>query len=118
MHSSDLPEAADASRAAKMKPVLALARSDTVTDFANLVRDVRMQAGLTQNQLAERAGLPVRSPAKFERAEAAEYPLGYALLLLRFLGVRLEPTPAGRRLTLADALAKVPTGWDMERDAR
>lgn len=76
-------------------------RLDTVRDVGCLVRQLRIQLGLTQRQLAERAGVPVRSLARLERGEAVDFSLRRALRLMRVLGLRVQasPTPPGPTLT-------------------
>lgn len=85
-------------------------RLDTVPDVASVVRQTRTQAGLTQQQLAERAGLPVSALARLERAETVDFSLGRVLRLLRVLGLRVQVVLAPRRPTLTDVLDDVRNG--------
>lgn len=85
-------------------------RLDTVPDFANLIRERRIQAGLTRRHLARRAGLSLSSLARFERSETPNLPLERVLRLFRALGIHLEVAPACRAPTLLEVLADVRVG--------
>src|SRR6187401_1658094 len=70
----------------KMPPIEAGVMTVPPSDFAHIIRGYRLQAGLSQEELAERAGVSTRAVSDMER------------------GLRQNPRPETLRL-LAEALA-------------
>lgn len=95
---------------AALKTPWASERLETVPDFASYVCNLRLRAGLTRKQLAQRAGLSESSLARFELGRTMDYPVGRLLRLLRALGARLEAAPARSRPDLAILLEEVKSG--------
>lgn len=98
----------------KVTPVLL----DTAPDVASLVRQMRMHAGLAQQQLAARPGLPLSALARLERAETVDLSLGRALQLLRVLGLRVQAMPAPPGPTLTGVLDDVRNGRNTGPNSR
>lgn len=69
-------------------------RIDTLADLGRLVRERRRQLGLSQVQLARRAGLSQTVISLLERGIQTELGLRKALRLLSVLGLALEAGPA------------------------
>lgn len=69
--------------------------------LGTLLRRLRNQAGLTQQELAERSGVSIRTISRLETGKATDHRLG----TVNLLADALEPTPEDRR-RLAAMLAK------------
>ncbi|WP_143264429.1 helix-turn-helix transcriptional regulator, partial [Amycolatopsis kentuckyensis] len=67
--------------------------------FGALLRELRRQAGMTQDELAERSGIAVRTIGRLERGEGSNPRLGTVKLLADALGI----APADHRRLLAAA---------------
>ncbi|MFI9275614.1 helix-turn-helix domain-containing protein [Kitasatospora sp. NPDC052896] len=71
--------------------------------LGTLLRHLRRQAGLTQEQVAERSGVSVRTIRRLETGRSADHRLGTVNLLADALGVSAQD-----RLLLAALLARTP----------
>ena len=82
--------------------------SQEVTDqLGTLLRRLRTQSGLTQEQAAERSGVSVRTIRRLETGTSTDHRLGTVNLLAEALGAGAE-----ERLWLAATLAGPPTAAD------
>ena len=88
-------------------------RIDTLADLGRLVRERRRQLGLSQVQLARRAGLSQAVISLLEHGLQTELGLRKALRLLSVLDLTLEACPARRR-----AEPDAPTLDDLNEENR
>ncbi|MET8847858.1 helix-turn-helix domain-containing protein [Amycolatopsis sp. NPDC004625] len=72
--------------------------------FGALLRELRRQAGMTQDELAERSGIAVRTVGRLERDEGTDPRLG----TVKLLADALDLAPADRRRLLAVATGGTP----------
>ena len=78
------------------------------SQFSSLLRQLRSQAGLTQEELAQRSGLSVRTVRRLETGERANPQVGTVRLLADAL--RLDPGGRAGLLAVADGQAPVEDG--------
>ena len=76
----------------------------TITDLGLDLRSLRRAAGLTQTDLAARAGLRQEALSRFERGRSPDFSLAKLLRLAQALGRDLRFAPAADRPTLDDVL--------------
>jgi len=76
--------------------------ADLGTEFQTLRRSTRM----TQQQLADAAGMHQENVSRFERGRGNDFSVAKLLRMLQVMGYDLQFTPARQRPTLEDVLAE------------
>jgi transcriptional regulator with XRE-family HTH domain len=84
----------------------------TLADLAEQLREARRQAGLTQQQLADRAGLNRLTVGRMENLAHSDMSVAALVRLLEAAGFDLKVVKAGHGRTLEDILAEQRTGED------
>jgi len=79
--------------------------------IARLLRAARLASGVTQRDLAERAGVSQRWWAEVERGERPNVSLATALRMLRAVGIGVELTDSRRRAGFAERAAARRATW-------
>lgn len=79
--------------------------------IAKLLRAARLASGVTQGELAERAGVSQRLWAEVERGERPNVSLATALRMLRAVGIGVELTDSRRRAGFAARAAARRATW-------
>ena len=82
----------------------------TLADVAELLKNVRSEAGLSQAQLAERAGVARTTVARMETLAKADMSVSALVRLLAAAGFDLKAVKAGHSRTLEDILAEQRQG--------
>lgn len=82
---------------------------NTPRDAGALVRQARRQAGLSQAQLAERAGVSRQWIIGFEQGKSSAE-LGHVLRIVAAVGLRFDAVPAPEHNPLLDDLLESLTG--------
>lgn len=82
----------------------------TLADVAELLKNVRAEAGLSQAQLAERAGVARTTVARMETLARADMSVAALVRLLAAAGFDLKAVKAGHGRTLEDILAEQRQG--------
>ncbi len=82
----------------------------TLADVAEQLKDVRRRAGLTQQQLADRAGFNRLTVGRMENLANGDMSVGVLLRLLEAAGYDLKVVKAGHGRTLEDILAEQRQG--------
>lgn len=77
-----------------------------LVDVANALKAARAQAGLTQEQLAQRAGVARTTVARMETSALNDMSVAALLKLLTAAGHELKVVKHGHRRTLDDILAE------------
>lgn len=77
---------------------------NTLTDLGAQLAQARRKSGLTQAELAHRAGVGHSTLARFEAGLASEFGLRKLLAVLDVLGYELRFVPRGHSRTLEDVL--------------
>ncbi len=82
----------------------------TLADVAEQLKEARRQAGLTQQQLAERAGLNRVTVGRMENLANNDMSVAALVRLLEAAGFDLKVVKAGHSRTLEDILAEQRSG--------
>ena len=78
----------------------------TLSDLAVMLRDVRKEAGLTQAELALRAGVARTTVARMENLAKADMSVSVLLRLFEAAGYDIKATKLGHARTIEDILAE------------
>lgn len=78
----------------------------TLADVADMLRSVRREAGLSQEALAQRAGVSRTTVARMETLAKGDMSVSALLKLLEAAGYDLKPVKQGHVRTLEDILAE------------
>lgn len=78
----------------------------TLADVADLLRNVRREAGLSQDALAQRAGVSRTTVARMETLAKGDMSVSALLRLLEAAGYDLKPVKQGHARTIEDILAE------------
>ncbi len=82
----------------------------TLADIADLLRSVRLEAGLSQEALAQRAGVSRTTVARMETLAKGDMSVSILLRLLEAVGYDLKPVKQGHVRTVEDILAEQRRG--------
>ncbi|ACE83031.1 helix-turn-helix transcriptional regulator [Cellvibrio japonicus] len=82
----------------------------TLADVADLLRSVRREAGLSQEALAQRAGVSRTTVARMETLAKGDMSVSVLLRLLETAGYDLKPVKQGYVRTVEDILAEQRRG--------
>jgi transcriptional regulator with XRE-family HTH domain len=82
----------------------------TLADVAEQLKEARRQAGLTQQQLAERAGLNRVTVGRMENLANNDMSVAALVRLLEAAGFDVKVVKAGHSRTLEDILAEQRSG--------
>jgi transcriptional regulator with XRE-family HTH domain len=82
----------------------------TLADVAEQLKEARRQAGLTQQQLAERAGLNRLTVGRMENLANNDMSVAALVRLLEAAGFDVKVVKAGHSRTLEDILAEQRRG--------
>ncbi len=82
----------------------------TLADVAQQLKEARRQAGLTQQQLAERAGLNRVTVGRMENLANNDMSVAALVRLLEAAGFDVKVVKAGHSRTLEDILAEQRSG--------
>ncbi len=78
----------------------------TLADVADLLRSVRLEAGLSQEALAQRAGVSRTTVARMETLAKGDMSVSILLRLLEAVGYVLKHVKQGHVRTVEDILAE------------
>jgi len=78
----------------------------TLADIADLLRRVRKDAGLSQEAIAQRAGVSRITVARMETLARNDMSVSALLRLLEAVGYDLKPVKRGHMRTVEDILAE------------
>ncbi|WP_322051510.1 helix-turn-helix transcriptional regulator [Paraburkholderia bannensis] len=84
----------------------------TLADVANMLREARREAGLSQKDLAERAGLARTTLTRMETLARGDMSVSALVRLLEAAGFDLRVVKRGHGRTLDDVLAEQRTAGD------
>ena len=84
----------------------------TLSDVAQMLQSARREAGLTQTELAQRAGVARTTVARMETLAKGDMSVSALLRLLQAAGYDLKLVKAGHTRTLEDILAEQRRGDD------
>lgn len=84
----------------------------TLADVADMLREVRREAGLSQKELAERAGLARTTLTRMETLARGDMSVSALVRLLEAAGFDLRAVKRGHGRTLDDVLAEQRTAGD------
>jgi len=82
----------------------------TLADVADVLRSVRREAGLSQEALAQRAGVSRTTVARMETLAKGDMSASVLLRLLEAAGYDLKPVKRGHSRTIEDILAEQRRG--------
>lgn len=82
----------------------------TLADVADLLRNIRREAGLSQDALAQRAGVSRTTVARMETLAKGDMSVSALLRLLEAVGYDLKPVKQGHARTIEDILAEQRRG--------
>jgi len=82
----------------------------TLADVADLLRQIRKNAGLSQEALARRAGVSRTTVARMETLAKGDMSVCALLRLLEAAGYDLKPVKQGHVRTVEDILAEQRSG--------
>jgi transcriptional regulator with XRE-family HTH domain len=82
----------------------------TLADVAQMLRAARREAGLSQQALAQRAGVARTTVARMETLAKADMSVSALVRLLEAAGYDLKPVKPGHARTLEDILAEQRQG--------
>lgn len=78
----------------------------TLADVADLLKNVRREAGLSQEELAQRAGVARTTVARMETLAKGDMSVSALVRLLQAAGYDLKAVKTGHRRTLEDILTE------------
>jgi transcriptional regulator with XRE-family HTH domain len=81
-------------------------KMSTLADMSNLLRQARKDAALSQQELAQRAGVARTTVARMETLAKGDMSVSALLRLLEAVGYDLKPVRQGHSRTLEDILAE------------
>ncbi|WP_027820257.1 helix-turn-helix transcriptional regulator [Paraburkholderia bannensis] len=84
----------------------------TLADVANMLREARREAGLSQKDLAERAGLARTTLTRMETLARGDMSVSALVRLLEAAGFDLRVVKRGHGRTLDDVLAEQRAAGD------
>lgn len=84
----------------------------TLSDVAQMLQSARRDAGLTQTELAQRAGVARTTVARMETLAKGDMSVSALVRLLQAAGYDLKLVKAGHTRTLEDILAEQRRGDD------
>jgi transcriptional regulator with XRE-family HTH domain len=84
----------------------------TLAEVGHALQQARLQKRLSQEELAQRAGLSRVTLSRMETAAKTDMSLAALLRLARALGYELRLVERGRQRTLSDVLAEQQRGDD------
>lgn len=84
----------------------------TLADVADMLREARREAGLSQKELAERAGLARTTLTRMETLARGDMSVSALVRLLEAAGFDLRAVKRGHGRTLDDVLAEQRTTGD------
>ncbi len=84
----------------------------TLSDVALLLRTARKQAGLSQAEIAERAGVARTTVARLDNLSTGDLSVSALVRLLEAAGYDLKVVPVGHQRTVEDILAEQRRGDD------
>ena len=84
----------------------------TLSDVALLLRTARKQAGLSQAEIAERAGVARTTVARMENPSKGDMSVSALVRLLEAAGCDLKVVPVGHQRTVEEILAEQRRGDD------
>ena len=82
----------------------------TLADVADMLRNARREAGLSQDALAQRAGVSRTTVARMETLAKGDMSVSILLRLLEAAGYDLKPIKQGHVRTIEDILAEQRQG--------
>lgn len=82
----------------------------TLADVADFLRSARREAGLSQQALAQRAGVSRTTVARMETLAKGDMSVSVLLRLLEATGYDLKPVKQGHVRTIEDILAEQRRG--------
>ena len=82
----------------------------TLADVADMLRNARREAGLSQDALAQRAGVSRTTVARMETLAKGDMSVSILLRLLEAAGYDLKPIKQGHVRTIEDILAEQRRG--------
>ncbi|MGB7482123.1 helix-turn-helix transcriptional regulator [Castellaniella ginsengisoli] len=82
----------------------------TLADVADLLRNIRREVGLSQDALAQRAGVSRTTVARMETLAKGDMSVSVLLRLLEAAGYDLKPVKQGHARTIEDILAEQRRG--------
>lgn len=84
----------------------------TLADVADMLRSVRREAGLSQEMLAQRAGVSRTTVARMETLAKGDMSVSALVRLLEAAGCDLKPVKQGHVRTIEDILAEQRLGHE------
>lgn len=82
----------------------------TLADIADMLRNARREAGLSQEALAQRAGVSRTTVARMETLAKGDMSVSALVRLLEAAGYDLHPVRPGHTRTIEDILAEQRQG--------
>lgn len=82
----------------------------TLADVAEMLKTARLEAALSQDELARRAGVARSTVARMENLSRGDMSVSALLRLLEAAGYDLKPVKTGHQRTLEDILAEQRSG--------
>jgi len=82
----------------------------TLSDVAEMLRSARREAGLSQDELARRAGVARTTVARMETLAKGDMSVSALVRLLEAAGYDLKPLKLGHSRTVEDILAEQRRG--------
>ena len=82
----------------------------TLSDVSEMLKDARRQAGLSQEELARRAGVSRTTVARMETLAKGDMSVSALVRLLEAAGYDLKLVKAGHMRTVEDILAEQRSG--------
>ncbi|NMN90394.1 transcriptional regulator [Escherichia coli] len=82
----------------------------TLADIADMLRNARWEAGLSQEALAQRAGVSRTTVARMETLAKGDMSVSALVRLLEAAGYDLQPVRPGHTRTIEDILAEQRQG--------
>lgn len=81
-----------------------------LSDIAEMLKSARREAGLSQAELAQRAGVARTTVARMENLAKGDMSVSALVRLLEAAGYDLKPVKAGHARTIEDILAEQRQG--------